>query len=83
MGLLAAVVIAIAAFILGKWLAMRAKVRFHRDLETKFRKAFPGRCHVCSYHRFSFEQGWVDAETPPAHRCEMRLALMRERGEPR
>jgi len=41
-----------------------------REEVRVFAHTFPGRCLVCSYHRYGVDYGHVDpAERPPAHVC--------------
>ena len=34
------------------------------DIE-EFEEKFPGRCIICSYHRFGLQEGYVDPGTKP------------------
>lgn len=45
----------------------------------QFRQQFPGRCMICSYHRYGYDHGFEQSPTPPAHRCIERLAALRPR----
>jgi len=35
----------------------------------EFTDAFPGRCMICSYHRFGRQEGLTNEPLPPKHKC--------------
>jgi hypothetical protein len=45
----------------GRAWARRAAEEFARD--------FPGRCMICSYHRYGFQNNHTDAPRPEPHDC--------------
>jgi hypothetical protein len=39
------------------------------ELVAEFHAQFPGKCGLCSYHRFGFREGFLDRMNPPDHAC--------------
>lgn len=55
----------------------QARKEAHKRYE-EFKRLFPGRCMVCSFHEYSRGRGYVPLNSfPDPHRCEERLAKMR------
>ena len=40
-----------------------------RKMIEDFERAFPGKCPICSYHRFGWQHGFERDPEPPPHIC--------------
>lgn len=43
--------------------------RTAKRMVEEYMAAFPGRCMICSYHRFGLQEGLTQAPEPPPHDC--------------
>jgi hypothetical protein len=44
----------------------------YQDLKN-FEERFPGKCIVCSFHRFGYEMGYLNDVKPDKHLCLEKL----------
>lgn len=40
-----------------------------QDLCERFASRFPGRCLICSFHNYGFQNGMTNEPLPPTHTC--------------
>ena len=43
--------------------------RTHRRMAADYAERFPGKCFICSYHRFGLREGHTSEPRPPEHDC--------------
>lgn len=40
-----------------------------KKIVKEFSEIFPGKCFICSYHRFGYEHGMTNKRKPEPHDC--------------
>lgn len=60
---------AILPFVVIWWWGIRQWRKSDRVFVEEFARIFPGRCMICSYHRYGYDYGHEKDAKPPSHHC--------------